>query len=306
MWSNPRAPFALSTERKPLAAPGGKPIIVNIAMNVEYWPFDQPMPRGVLPAPHGRPSEPPDVPNFVWAEYGMRAGMPRFMDALARRGLTASALVNAQVAEVYPSLFDAMLAAGWEMVGHGWRQRSMKAAEDEEAEIARILEALRARSGQKVRAWLGPGLGETERTPDLLRKHGVTFLHDWLIDDLPVWMRTTHGPMLAMPYSFGLNDVPIYVIQNGSADEFFKRLEATLETFEREAARQPRVLTLALHPHIIGAPHVAPYLERSLDLLCARDDVVFMTSSEIGDWFIAADGTGGAELPPHPGETGDR
>lgn len=296
MWSNPRIPFSLSTDRPPLTAYRGKPIMVNLAMNIEYWPFDRPMPRGVLPPPHGKPSDPPDVPNFAWVEYGLRCGLPRFMAAVASRGLPVSALMNAQVADIYPSIADAVLKADWELVGHGWFQQSLKQADDEEAVIARSLERLREISGQKVRAWLGPGIGETPHTPDLLKKHGIAFLHDWLVDDLPCWMKTAHGPMVALPYTFELNDVPVYAVQNSSTDELVRRLEATLAIFEREAAVQPKVLTLALHPHLIGVPHLAHQFERCLDMLTARRDVVFMTSSEIGDWFVEADGTGGRML----------
>lgn len=296
MWSNPRIPFQMAGDRPPLRPFQGRSIMVNIAVNIEYWPFDRPMPRGVLPPPHGRPSDPPDVPNFVWVEYGLRCGMPRLFAMLAARGLRASALMNAQVADVYPSLADAVVQADWELVGHGWFQQSLKQAADEEAEIVRSLRRLEALSGKPVRAWLGPGIGETPETPDLLRKHGIEFLHDWLVDDLPCWMRTRHGPMLAMPYTFELNDVPIYAVQHNSTDEIFRRVEATLAVFEREGRDQPRVLTLALHPHLIGVPHVAHHFERVLDLLLDRDDVVFMTSSEIGDWFVEADGTDGAAV----------
>ncbi|MEM1316068.1 MAG: polysaccharide deacetylase family protein [Pseudomonadota bacterium] len=296
MWTNPRIPFALSTERAPLTPPGGKPILVNLALNIEYWPFDLPMPRGVLPAPHGKAPTPPDVPNWVWVEYGMRSGMPRILKMLADRGLKASALLNAQVALRYPSLMEAILKAEWEMVGHGWFQRSMKAEPDERAAIERSLGKLREISGQPVRAWLGPGLGETEETPEILKENGVMFLHDWLVEDLPVWMRTKKGPMLAMPYAFALNDVPMYVIQNGPSDEWEKRVAATVEVFAEEAKEQPRVLTLSLHPHIIGVPHIAHWFGRTLDRLMARDDTVFMTSSQIGDWYLGQDPDGGAAL----------
>ena len=103
MWSNPRVPFQLSNKRNRLEPPDGKPLIVHIAMNIEYWPFDRPMPRGIMPAPHGAKSEPPDVPNFGWVEYGLRCGMPRIMEMLQARNLTASAFINAQVADIYPS-----------------------------------------------------------------------------------------------------------------------------------------------------------------------------------------------------------
>ncbi len=295
-WSNPRVPFRLASERAPLEPLNGKPIMVHLAMNIEYWPFDRPMPRGIIPAPHGARAEPPDVPNYSWVEYGLRCGMPRFMEMLAQRELTASAFINAQVADVYPSLMTAVVEAGWELVGHGWFQQSLKQADDEAAVIAKSLERLEQVSGRRPRAWLGPGLGETTDTPDILKAQGVEFLHDWVVDDLPFWIHTKHGPMVGLPYTFELNDVPVYAIQNGSSDEILKRLEATLAVFEREAETQPRVLTFGLHPHIIGVPHIAYYFEKALDLLVTRDDVVFVTSSVIGDWFIAADGTGGAEM----------
>jgi allantoinase len=285
MWSNPRIPFALSGSSPVIAPPDGKPIIVNLAMNIEYWPFDKPMPRGILPAPHGKTVQPPDVPNFAWVEYGLRAGLPRIMRMLTDRGLRASALMNAEVIDVYPALAEAVLEARWDFVGHGLYQQSLKDVEDEEAVIAASLERMRGFSGQEVRAWLGPGIGETLQTPDLLKKHGVDFLHDWTVDDLPCWMRTIHGPMLAMPYALDLNDVPIYAVQHSASDEMMRRIEATLAVFEREALVQPRVMTIGLHPHIIGVAHIAHHFERALDLLLSRNDVIFLTSSQIGAWF---------------------
>ena len=296
MQSNPRIPFQLSSDRAPLTGPGGKPLIVHIVMNIEYWPIERPMPRGIIPAPHGATPAPPDVPNFSWVEYGIRCGMPRILDMLARKGLPCSAFLNAQVADVYPTLMNAVSDAGWELVGHGFFQQSLKQADDEADVIRRCLDRLEKVGGNRPRAWLGPGLGETEHTPDFLKAEGVEFLHDWALDDLPTWMKTKHGPLMALPYTFELNDVPIYAIQNGSTDEYLKRVEATLAVFERELQIQPRVMTLALHPHIIGVPHIAHYFEAALDLLQARNDTVFLTSSGIGDWYAEADPDGAAKV----------
>jgi hypothetical protein len=42
--SNPRVPYRMATERKRLAPPQtNKPLIVHLVVNVENWPFDQPM-----------------------------------------------------------------------------------------------------------------------------------------------------------------------------------------------------------------------------------------------------------------------
>lgn len=296
IYSNPRIPFQMASERAPLTGPGGKNLIVHIVMNIEYWPIDRPMPRGIIPAPHGATPAPPDVPNFSWVEYGMRCGMPRILKMLDAKGLPCSAFMNAQVADVYPSLMGAVTDAGWELVGHGWFQQSLKQADDEADVIKRCLDRLEKAGGTRPRAWLGPGLGESADTPDILKAEGIEFLHDWVLDDLPVWMKTKHGPLVGLPYTFELNDVPVYAIQSGSTDEYFKRVEATLAMFEHELTTQPRVMTLALHPHIIGVPHIANQLDRALDLLVARDDTVFVTSSILGDWFTAADPDGAARV----------
>jgi hypothetical protein len=109
-------------------------------------------------------------------------------------------------------------------------------------------------------------------------------------------MTTAHGPLLCLPYTWELNDVPLWVVQGQSSDELLKRLEATLAIFERELEKQPRVLTLAMHPHVLGVPHRAYYLEKALDLLMRRRDTVFLTSSQIAEWYLAADKTGPDEL----------
>lgn len=296
MWPNPRIPYHMASERPRLAPLEDRPLMVHVAVNIEYWPFDQPMPRGIIPAPHGAASMPPDVPNYAWVEYGMRCGMPRILRMLADRRLPASAFINAQVVDVYPALTQAVVAAGWELVGHGWFQQSLKQVDDEAEVIRRSLAHLETAAGKRPRAWLGPGLAETVDTPDILKAEGIEFLHDWALDDLPVWLRTRHGPMVGLPYTFELNDVPLYVIQNQTSSEILTRLKATLAVLERELEDNPRVLTLALHPHIIGVPHVMHYFELALDLLARRDDTVFVTSSRLGDWFVATDGTGGAEV----------
>jgi len=287
--SNPRVPYQMASERARLAPLNGKPLMVHVVINVEYWPFDQPMPRGVIPPPHGRQGPVPDVGNYAWMEYGMRVGMPRIMDLLATRGIRASTFMNAQCADVYPSCADAMLRADWEFVGHGWYQKSLAAEDDEVAVIDKSLARLEQLTGKRTRGWFGPGVGETGHTPDLLKERGIEWLSDWFVDDLPCWMKTRHGAMIAMPYTMELNDVPIWVVQGLSSDELLRRLQATLETFDEELADNPKVLTFGLHPHLVGVPHRASFFAKCLDLLMARDDTVFVTGSEIADWFVDED-----------------
>ncbi len=292
MSSNPRVPYRLASTGPRLAPPEGKPLIVHLVVNVEHWQFDQGMPRKILSAPHGRENV-PDVPNFSWAEYGMRCGMPRILEMFAERGLPASASINAGVVDAYPACAEAIRDAGWEFIGHGIHQRSIEGEGDEAGLIAAALDKLGAFTGERVRGWLSPGLRETFDTPDLLKAAGIDYVFDWVLDDLPCWMTTKHGPLIAMPYALEINDSVIYAVERHASPEMGRRLEDTLAVFDAELGRAPRVLTLGLHPHLIGVPHRIGYLAKMLDLLQGRDDAIFMTGGRIADWFVAADAAAG-------------
>ena len=284
LTSNPRVPFELSSERKRLASPQGKGIIVHIAVNLETWPFDQPMPRAILQAPHGQQPK-PDIANFSWVEYGLRCGLPRLVRELGERRLPASTIMNARFPGIYPSAAKAAISAGWTIVGHSVVQRSLALEQNEAATIAEALSILEKTLGRRPRGWLGPGFGETPDTPDHLKAAGMEFVLDWMVDDLPAWMHTKHGPMIAMPYGLDLNDVMIFALEQHTSEEYICRFTDTLAILERETQDNPRVLTLPLHPHIIGVPYRFGALCRVLDILQARRDTIFMTADRIADWF---------------------
>jgi len=286
--TNPRIPYQLSSAAKRLAPPDSKPLIVHLVVNVEHWRFEHPMPRKIISAPHGA-EQVPDIPNYSWAEYGMRAGMPRILDLFAHRGVPASTSINAGVVDAYPDCAEAMLKAGWEFIGHGMHQASMQTETDESALIQAALDKLEGFTGKKTRGWLSPGLKESVDTPDILKAAGLDYVHDWVVDDLPLWMTTKSGPLIAMPYNLEINDSIIYAVERHASPEMYRRMSDSVAAFEKEFDKNVRVMALGLHPHLIGVPHRIGYLERMIDDLLARDDTVFMTGSQIADWFIEAD-----------------
>jgi allantoinase len=284
--SNPRVKFQMSSERAKLAPLKGRPLIVHIVVNVEYWPFDQPMPRKVLSTPHGV-DRIPDIPNYSWAEYGLRCGMPRLIKLFASHKLPVSVNINAAVIDVYPSLANAMREAGWEFICHGMTQRLLHVETDEAATIRACVSKVQDFLRKKPRGWMGPGFAETFDTPDNLKAAGIEYVLDWTIDDIPCWMHTKHGPIICMPYGIELNDSLIYAVEHQTSSEILQRFRDTLTTFSSELEENPRILTLPLHPHITGVPHRIPYVEGVINLLRERNDVIFVTGSEIADWYAA-------------------
>jgi allantoinase len=289
-----RIPYQASPRHRalgPLA--GGKPLIVHIVLNLEAWSFDQPLPRKLISSPHGG-NPVPDLPNFSWVEYGMRAGLPRLLRELSGRQLPASVSLNAAVLDAYPGVGESLTGLGWELVGHGYHQRSLHSEDAEESVIRSALDRIAAFTGTRPRGWLGPGTQETFLTPDVLASLGVEYTLDWTIDDLPLWIRTTSTPVLAIPYTLDLNDSVLWAAHHFGSDELHNRVLATLSTYQSELPYAPRILTLALHPHLAGVPHRFTYLRQTLDVLQERPDTVFATGSQICDWYTKAEPADGA------------
>lgn len=285
--ANPRVPYRFSEDGPLLKPSPAGAIMVHLVVNVEHWQFESSMPRTIITPPHGKETV-PDVPNFSWADYGMRAGLPRILRAIKDRGLSASTSINAGVITAYPQAAQVMRQMDMEFIGHGVHQKSLNhnQGESEEDLIATSLEMIASFTGYRPRGWLSPGLRETFDTPEILKKQGVEYVFDWVIDDLPHWMETKKGPLLALPYNLEINDSIIYAVERHTSDEMYERLVRTLDLFEKEAKSQPRVLAIGLHPHLIGVPHRFGSFQKMLDLLINSPNVCFMTGGQIADWYI--------------------
>ena len=291
MQPKDRFPYSPIIDRRPLRLPDGARVAVATVVNLEHWDPDEPMPRQVMTTPAGVKAV-PDVPNWAWHEYGMRVGFWRLKAALDRFGVRATASINASVCLEYPPIAQAILEAGWEFMGHGFRQKALSAIADERAVIRRSIATIRDFTGKPPRGWLGPGLVETADTLDILAEEGIEYVCDWVMDDQPVEMKTRGGPIVMVPYSVELNDISIMVIQHHESRVLFER---TLEQFERlyqEGRESARVMALCVHPYISGVPHRIAHFERIFEELAKRPGVLFWTNEQILDWYRAERGRG--------------
>ena len=296
--NDPRRPenrlaYRAAVDRPRLELPGGKRVAIWPVVNVEHWLIDNPMPRQILVPPTAA-SLLPDLPNWAWHEYGMRVGFWRVLEGFSARDVRPTLSINGSVCEAYPRVATAARDAGWEFMAHGFVQVPTHRTADEPGMIARTVETIARFTGAAPRGWLGPGLTETLDTPDHLRAAGIDYVGDFVVDDRPCRVATEHGPLVALPYSVELNDIPLLAIQHHRADEFVERALANLDRLAFEAGSDgplggAKVMGFAIHPYITGVPHRIGLLERLLDTLLARDDVVFMQGCEILDWYL---GTG--------------
>lgn len=281
-----RIDYAAPHDRAPRPGPNGAKVLVFFVINVEEWGIERPMPRQVLPAPTNLPVV-PDLANWAWHEYGMRVGFWRMLKACERRGIRPTLSINANVCNAYPAVAKAAYEAGWEFMGHGFRQIPTHQIDDQRAMIRDTVETIARFTGAAPIGWLGPGLTQTLETTDLLAEHGIRYCADYVLDDVPVAVRTAHGPIWSMPYSVELNDIPMIMAQHHRAAELQERTIAQLNRLLDEATAEGgcKVMGLAVHPYISGVPHRIGVLEATLDAIASRPGAVFAQGREIMQWW---------------------
>jgi peptidoglycan/xylan/chitin deacetylase (PgdA/CDA1 family) len=280
-----RLPYSAIVDRPPLRLPGGAKVAVWTIVNLEVWDISRPMARQVLPPPMGQ-TRLPDVVNWSWHEYGMRVGVWRFFRLFARHRIRPTLAINARVCDDYERVAAEARDRGWEFMGHAWEQMPIHTVEKQEEMILRCLERLERFTGSRPLGWLGPGLTQTEDTPDLLRKAGIRYIGDWLHDDEPTEIATAHGPLVTLPYTAELNDIPAQILQHHESPYWARRCLDTLACYLAEGEERPKIMAIAIHPYISGVPHRIRYLEEVYDTLAATPGVIHMNGAELLAWYL--------------------
>ncbi len=280
-----RFEFSPISQRPRWSLPDGKRMAVYLVVNVENWDIEKPIVREYVTSPAGVVTV-PNIPNWSWHEYGMRVGIWRLMESLQQRGLKASAAVNATVCGPrYEPVARAMLEAGWEFMGHGYHQAALHTVDDQQQNISKAFKALADYTGKAPKGWLGPGLHETLDTLDYLAEAGFKYVTDWPMDEQPVSMRTPAGPVVAMPYTLELSDLPMMVVAQHQSRVWADRVVDQFDRLYAESAVQPRVMSMSIHPYIMGVPHRIGHFEAAYDHMLQHEDVWFATAEEIYDWY---------------------
>lgn len=279
-----RVPYEPIVDRPRLSLPGGARVAVWVIVNVEMWSANRPMPRTVLPPPMGQPLL-PDVPNWAWHEYGMRVGYWRFVEVLRSRDIRATLAVNGSACKTYERACLEARDLGWEFIGHGFNQRPMHQEEDQAGIIRDTMRAIEDLSGRAPRGWESPGITETLETADLLKEAGIEYVCDWVLDDQPVTLKTTSGPLVSVPYTVEINDVVISAVEKQPSDEILRRGRAQFDRLYQDGADTARVMAISIHPYLTGAPHRIRYLEELLDYVVGHDGTVMWTGEQILDWY---------------------
>ena len=275
--------------------PGGARLAVNFVINVEegsepsiqdgegYTEVQHTEAWGRSQGLNGR-----DLAGEGMFEYGSRVGFWRVLRLFQERRLPVTFFACALALERNRHIAQAIRESGHDICSHGWRwvKHYEMPEEEERAQIARAMASFKATTGQVPEGWYcryGPGLN----TRRLVVEHGG-FLYDsdYYGDELPFWTRVGGKPHLVVPYSLTNNDGK-YAGWMGTSDQWFGFVRDAFDMLYKEGARQPKMMSVGLHPRLVGHPARAAGLERLLDHVMSRQGVWVTHRIDIARHWIA-------------------
>ena len=231
----------------------------------------------------------PDYTKYSHRDYGLRVGVFRVLDVLAKHGIPATVAMDQLTAENYPYLVRYCLERGCEIIGHGvaaGRMITSKMAEEEEREyILASIASLRRVTGVDPMGWMSPEYGESAVTPQLLARAGISYVCDWVNDEQPYPMTTPEGTLHALPVMIELDDCNALWDRRVPVNKYGDMLTESFDRLYQDGEATGRLLALNLHPWLIGQPFRIKYLDKALGHMAGHSGVWKATGREIIDWY---------------------
>lgn len=219
-------------------------------------------------------------------EYGSRVGIWRLIEALDSYDVTATVFATAVAMERNKRVTDAIVRRGYDIAGHGyrWIPHTGMSRNQEKQQIEDCASALQKLTGREIKGWFTRP-PNTVNTRSLLAECGLSYDAGSVSDDIPYWDDVDGRPFLVVPYSLDVNDTKFYKGQFFTADDFARYAIDCFDVLIAESARRPRMMSIGLHPRIIGRPARLAGLLRVLDRIAGRGDAWITGRDQIADFW---------------------
>jgi peptidoglycan/xylan/chitin deacetylase (PgdA/CDA1 family) len=223
-------------------------------------------------------------------EYGSRAGVWRFERLVTEFKIPITFYACAVALERNPEVAAWVREAQHEPCSHGWRWEEVwrLSREEEGDHIHRAIESITATCGVRPQGWYcryGPSVHTREL---LVEAGGFLYDSDAYNDDLPYYVTVKGKQHLVVPYSFTYNDARFGLLPGyGSPGDFVDTLKRGFDQLYAEGETHPRMMSIGLHPRLIGQATRIAALREFLDYARSRDRVWFTRRIDIANWWHA-------------------
>ncbi len=227
------------------------------------------------------------VPNHCLSshfDYGPRAGYWRIMRLLERFDIPCTLSAAGRAIERSPWLAKDVVARGHEISCHSYRWEShAHMAEDHERRlIAETVACIQKAAGIRPVGWHTKGAPSPNTRRLLVEEGGFLYDSDAYDDDLPYLVEVSGASHVVVPYAFDTNDMRY--MAGGTfvhAEDFAQYCINAFDTLWREAERSPAMMSVGLHPRLIGRPGRIAGLEKFLEYVQSKGLVWFARRMDI-------------------------
>lgn len=281
-----RYEWSMLKDRPTIKWPDGKSLALWVNVGLQFFPLDQ---KGIpFKVPGGMTKPYPDLRHYSLRDYGNRVGIYRFFKCFDQYDIKPTFAINTRLAERYPYLMNKVKDRGDEIICHGYHMDALhyggQDQQEEEELVKRSLDKLRKISGQEIKGWISPAKNESANTPDILASNGITYFCDWVNDEMPYNFKTKNGAITAMPLSTELEDRFVILNNQHSAESWAEQVCDAFDYLIQESKNgKGQILSLNIHPWVLGQPHRIGYLEKVLEYVSSKSEVWSAHAGEILD-----------------------
>ena len=217
-------------------------------------------------------------------EYGSRVGIWRLFKLFNELNVKCTFFACAKAFEKNRPVAEAFANYSHDLCSHGWRwEEVFRLTREEEADhIQRAIELFKETCGERPSGWYCR-YGPSKNTRELIVEEG-NFLYDCdsYNDDTPFFVKVKGKSHLVLPYTPDVNDFSFWMAPGFvTSDHFFAYLKDTFDTLYEEGQNTTRLMSIGLHPRMIGRPGRIAGLRRFLEYAKGFSDVWFATRKEI-------------------------
>ena len=221
-------------------------------------------------------------------EYGSRAGIWRIQRLFDEYDIKCTFFAAAVALERNREVAAWLREAGHEPCSHGWRWEEMwrLSRDDEKQHMQWAIESFQETCGQRPLGWYcryGPSVNTREL---VVEDGGFVYDSDAYNDDLPYYVEVNGTQHLIVPYTFTYNDARFFVPQGyASPADFLDQCKRGLDYLWDEGATHPRMMSIGLHPRIIGQAGRMSALKEFIEHALGKGNVWFARRIDIATWW---------------------
>ena len=280
--------WSMLSEREKVHWPDGKKLALWINVPIQFFPLNQHGEPFKVPAGMTMPY--PDLRHFSLRDYGNRVGIYRLLGAFDQFNIEPTFSINSDAATRMPSLINLLKQRNNDVICHGINMDTLHhnglSEIQEREQIQQALTQLSSAIDKPIQGWLSPAKNQSANTLKLLSELGIEFVCDWVNDEMPYQMKTESGAITAMPLATELEDY--FIIQQNfhSEQSWLEQVYDACDFLIEEASQQGgRMLSLTIHPWLMGQPHRIGYLEDALKYLSSKTEIWHAGANQISDYW---------------------